>query len=77
MQFYKPMQSLANHVLKLIKRNRGMVKSDKQLGKRFENKGVGENKQEVAKEAVQCSVWIRAWSSVQQAFVLVVGEAGG
>ena len=53
-----------------------MVKSDKQLGKRSENKGVGENKREATKEAVQRSVWIRASSPVLQASVLVASEAG-
>ena len=53
---YKPMQSLANLVLKANKRSRGVVKSNKQLGKQTKNKGVEENKWNAVQMAVQRSI---------------------
>ena len=74
---YKPMQSLANIVLKANKQNRDVAKGNKQLGKQTEIKGVNENNWKAAKTVVQCSVWVRAWSPVWQAPVPIAGEAGG
>ena len=47
------------------------------MGKQIENGGVEENKREAARVAVRRSVWIKAWSPIRQASVLVAGEAGG